>query len=587
MKFLAFLLGWLPFVNLYRLEPIPSFWVQWAAFVLVTLLTALASWEWRRVEWRELTGVSFCILALPAFMLIQVHLGMVSSRVNVAFAVVILISGFLFHQVIRCQVPSDVRARLLRVWALGVACAGLCQAVIALLGTQGLTFILNELHTFNAPERMTGAFGQPNQFGVFLVLVLATLLYLVRVRWVHAFFFVPAWVLGAWMCAASGSRAALCVWLLLVLVHFFDTRSAREGPDWPRVSRGVGLWIMHALFLIVQVLWAARSSWMSQHVASGGGDVGQVLRTRSFGLRHEQYRDAWQLFFDRPFFGHGFEQFASARFYLLNNPMVEPQATHTHNLLTNALVEFGLIGCLAVLVGVVWVTWGAWEALRSSEPGSAESRLVLVWSLGLLGYSMLEFPFNYTQFLFAFLLVTAFLPAPGLRVSFRDWSILPIARWLILSGGLVMACLVAMDFHRVQALVLDLKHQVRTHGRVIAPPSLDTLTVLRAQSVFPNQVDYHWVMALGVDGDLSAQKIEVAKHLFERVPAGEQLAWYVVQLVSAGKGDEAVGIMCNYGERARYEYSLTVERLRALGERYPFLLEFLSSNEQRLASGCR
>lgn len=587
MKFLAFLLGWLPFVNLYRLEPIPSFWVQWGAFVLTTLLTAAASWKWRRVEWQELTGISAGVLALPVFMLIQTYLGMVSSRVSVAFAVVILISGFLLHQVVRCQFAPEARPGVLRAWALGVACAGLCQVAIALLGTQGLTIILNELHTFNAPERMAGAFGQPNQFGVFLVLALATLLYLVRVRWVPTVLFVPVWVLSAWMCAASGSRAALCVWALLVLVHWLDTRAGRESSDWPWVSRGRGLWGMLASFLIVQVLWAARVSWVSQHVAAGGGDVKQVLRTQSFSLRYEQYRDAWQLFLERPLFGHGFEQFASARFYLLNNPMVEPQATHTHNLLTNALVEFGLIGFMAVLMGVVWVIWGAWTALRSNEPVSAESRLVVAWSLGLLGYAMLEFPFNYTQFLFTFLFVTAFLPAPGLRVSFRDWSILPIARWLVLFGAVGMAGVVALDFHRVQALVLDLKQQVRAHGKVIAPPSLGTLTVLRAHSVFPNQVDFHWVMALGIDGDLSAQKIEVVKHLFESVPSGERLAWYVVQLVSAGKGEEAVSLMCNYGGRARYEYGLTVERLRVLGESYPFLREFLFVNQERLATGCR
>lgn len=587
MKFLAFLLGWLPFVNLYRLEPIPSFWVQWVAFVLTTLLTAAVSWRWRRAEWRELTGVSVSVLALSACMLMQTCLGMVSSRVDVAFAVLILITGFLLHQVVRCQISPEARPRVLRAWALGVACAGLCQGVIALLGTQGLTIILNELHTFNAPQRMVGAFGQPNQFGVFLVLALATLLYLVRVRWVPTALFVPAWGLGAWMCAASGSRAALCVWALLVLVHWLDTRSGRERSDWPSLSRGRGLWAMLALFLVVQVLWASRAAWMPQQVAAGGDDVGQVLRAQSFALRYEQYRDAWQLFLDRPFFGHGFEQFASARFYLLNNPMVEPQATHTHNLLSNALVEFGLIGFLAVLTGVVWVIWGAWKALRSNEPVSAESRLVVAWSLGLLGYAMLEFPFNYIQFLFAFLLVTAFLPAPGLRVSFRDWSVLPIGRWLVLLGAVFMACLVAVDFHRIQALVLDLKQQVRVHAKVIAPPSLSDLTVLRAQSVFPNQVDFHWVMALGIDGDLSAQKIEVVKHLFESVPSGERLAWYVVQLVAAGKGDEALSLMCNYGRRARYEYGLTVERLQALGESYPFLLEFLSSNERLLATGCR
>lgn len=587
MKFLAFLLGWLPFVNLYRLEPIPSFWVQWTAFVLTTLLTATASWRWRRVEWRELTGVSVCMLALSACMLIQTYLGVVSSRVGVAFAVLILIAGFLLHQVVRCQIALEVRSQVLRAWALGVACAGVCQVVIALLGTQGLTIILNEVHTFSAPERMAGAFGQPNQFGVFLILALATLLYLVRVRWVPTALFVPLWGLGAWMCAASGSRAALCVAALLGLVHWFDTRSGRESSDWPCVSRGRGLWAMFALFFAVQVLWAARAVWGLQHAPAGETEVGQVLRTQSFALRYEQYRDAWQLFLDRPLFGHGFEQFASARFYLLNNPMVEPQATHTHNLLTNALVEFGLIGFFVVLTGVVWVIWGAWNALRSDEPVSAESRLVVVWCLGLLGYAMLEFPFNYTHFLFAFLFMTAFLPGPGLRVDFRGWSILPIAKWIILLGAVPVAGFVAMDFHRVQRLVLDLKQQVHAHGKVIVPPSLGTLTVLRAQSVFPNQVDFHWVMALGIDGDLSDQKIEVVKHLFESVPSGERLAWYVVQLVSAGRGDEAVSLMCNYGGRARYEYGLTIERMRTLGESYPFLLEFLSSNEHRLATGCR
>lgn len=586
MIFLAFLLGWLPFVNLYRLEPIPSFWVQMVAFVLSTLLTAWASWRWRRAEWNELTGLAVGLLGLLLCVLAQVYAGMVASRVSAAFTMVILLAGFLFHQVMRCQVPDALRPRLLHAWALGVALAALCQAVLALLATQGLAVVFNELHTIDVPARMVGAFGQPNQFGVFAALSLATMLFLVRVRRLSPYLFVPAWVIGAWMVAASGSRAALCVWALLVFIHWFDTRFVRDQSSWPSISRGRGLWGLHVAFLVLQVLWATKDKWLGRHALSVEGEAGRVLNTRSFSLRFEQYRDAWHLFLDRPILGHGFENFAAARFYLLKDPMVEPQTTHTHNLLTSAVVDFGLIGGLVVLVGVAWVTWGALAALHSSEERSAESRLVIVWSLGLLGYAMLEYPFNYAQFLFAFLFVTAYLPVPGIGVSFREWSILPLARWFFLAVALVLAGWVSADFRRVQALVLDLKEQVRVHGQVVAPPSLAVLTRLRAQSVFPNQVDFHWIMALGVDGDLAEEKIEVVKRLFEQVPGGEQLAWYVVELAAAGREEEAASLMCNYSARAEYEFGLTVDRLRALGKVYPVLLDFLERYQSRRDAYC-
>lgn len=588
MTFLVFLAGWLPFVNLYRMEPIPSFWVQWLAFVLAVLMSVVASVRWRSSEWRELTGVTITLLGLMACVLAQVYLGMVLNRVNAAFAVVVLVVGFIFHQVLRCQIASEERPKMMRAWALGVLAAGLCQSVAAFLGTQGLAIVLNRLYVVEVMERQGGAFGQPNQFGVFAVLFLASSLYLVRVRLLPPLLFVLVWVLGAWMCAASGSRAALCVWLLLVCIHFLDWRADRESTSWSKIAKGAGLWGLHALFLFVQVAWATRYSWLVQSsVGAEKADEAKILRFQSLSYRYEQFRDAWQLFLDRPFFGHGFEQFASARFHTLNNPMVEPHATNTHNLLTHAMVEFGLVGLAVMLIGFVWVLWGSIKVFRGSNSASPESRLVVTWVLGLLGYSMLEFPFHYTQFFFAFLLMSAFLPVSGMRASFRDWSIMPLAKWLVLSGALVLAGYAAVDFHRVQSMVLELRQQLREHGRVLVPPSLENLTAMRSRSVFPNLVDFHWVRALGIDGDLAEQKIEIAKHLFDSGPGGEQLAWYVVQLVSAGKEEEALGLMCNYSARSKYEFGLTMGKLTTLGKSYPFLLGFLDDYRDRQNAGCR
>jgi len=374
MTFLIFLSGWLPFVNLYRLEPIPSFWVQWLAVVLALLWVVVASIRWRSLEWRELTGPAITLLGLVIGLLAQIKLGMVLDRVNAGFALVILVSGFLFHQVARCQLPVDERAKVLKAWAWGVFAAGLCEGVVSILGTQGLTIVINQLYVVDVPERQFGAFGQPNQFGVFAVLFLASSVYLARVRAMPVSLLVPAWILGSWMCAASGSRAALCLWMLTLALHALDWRRGRENGEWPRMVRGAGLWSLHALFVAMQLAWATRYTWLMQPAATAVEvHEGRLLRAQSFSYRFELFRDAWQLFLDKPVFGHGFDQFASARFHLLSKHMVEPHALNTHNLLTNVMVEFGGVGLLVMLVGVVWVTLGGLKEIRGSGVVSAES----------------------------------------------------------------------------------------------------------------------------------------------------------------------------------------------------------------------
>ncbi len=587
MRAYFFLLGLLPFVNLYRFEPIPSFWVQWVTFLLATLFVVHVTWQRRRVQWQGLSVISTTLLALIACLLVQVHLGMVASRVNVVFAVFILTMGFLLHQVIRCQVPDDVRHGALRAWAIGISIAGLFQALAAIALWRGKAIVPSGLMDAVTPERAYGAFGQPNQFGVFSVLCAVAMLYLTRRRLLPQSLFAAAWLTFAIVCAASGSRAALLVWLLLVVVHLFDTLKGNRVLTWPKLTRGAGLWAMLAVFFLVQLLWAARGTWLPFFGVGVDGWESALVRADHFSTRSEQYRDAWLLFLERPFLGHGFEQFASARFQLLSGSMAEPQSTHTHNLITNALVEFGLVGGIPVVIGVLGIFWGSVQSLVASGSDDAESRLLAVWALGLLGYSMVEYPLNYTFFLYALLLVVAFLPLPTLRVDFRNWSIMPAGRWLFLVLSLIATVLVAVDFHRVQRMVLDLRRQVQEHGRVVHPPELSELTMLRRQSVFPKHVDFHWMTALGVDGDLSEQKIEVAKSLFEETPGGEHLASYVLQLVSGGQSDEAVKLLCKYGQRAKEEYSLALSRLREWSAHYPFLGEFMLVHREQLQLGCR
>lgn len=587
--FFYLLLGFSPFVNIYRMSPVPSFWVQWLMFLFATIFTVFhLVWPSRARQSGkvEISLISICLVALSFILFGQVALQMVVSKINAMFAMMILMVGACFHHAARHGMAPDEKGRLLSWWSGGVAIAFVFQAVASVLLWVGKVWVPFHLLDATVPDRMFGMFGQPNQFGVFEVLALGPLLFLARRRIIKWPIFLASWVVAAVLCAASGSRAALCIWLVLVMVHLIQHFRRNASVNLPRVTHGWGLVGLHALFISIQFIWAMRLAVAP--IVTAEVSANRTFRDDgSIGARVEQYRDSLTLFLDQPFFGYGFEKFAQSRVYHLSSSMLEPQSTHTHNLLTNALVDFGLLGGLVVGAACVWVVLGAFKIIFKGDANDEGLNLVSFWALSWLGYSFLEYPFQYVNFFFTFLLMLAYLPVRDLSFDRGKVSVLRLGRALLLSAAILMSVLVAMDYRRLQNMVLGLERQVQDYGLVKTPPSLGELARLRQQSVFVRHVDYYWMKTLGLGSDIADLKIAVARDLFDQTPAGDTLSWYAVNLISGGRSDEALALLCNFGRRSEAEFHVAMVQMHGFASVYGPAEAFLKANQDVLSKKCR
>lgn len=586
MQAYFFLLGFLPFVNVARLNPVPSFWVQWVVFFVAAVFTVHLIWlnRARQQERAAVSLLALSLIALSVILLGQVSQGVVASKINALFAVVILLVGACLHHAVRLAFQEVKKERLLSWWSKGVAVALACQMLAATLLWCGIAWVPFHIFNVGVPPRMFGTFGQPNQFGVFVALALSVLLYLTRRQILKEPALFIGWVMAAVLCAASGSRAAICTWLVLALSNLAQEFKCRGRVDLPPMSHGWRLAGLHVLFAVIQFMWAIGLVAMA-----GVNGVATRVMSDSGGIaaRLEQYRDSFALFLDHPISGYGFENFAKSRVYQLSGSLLEPQSTHTHNLLTNALIDYGLLGGVFVVAACIWVVFGAFQVIFKDDGKNEELNLVAVWSLGLLGYAFLEYPFQYIHFFFTFLLITAFLPGWSFKFDRKNTSILRGARLFFLMGAISMSVWVAIDYRRLQNLVLDLEDQVGEFGKVKRPPSLAELTRLRQESLFVRYVDNYWLKSLGLSADIADIKIEVAKSLFEEIPAGDTLAWYAVQLISGQRDDDALALMCNFGRRNGSEFDVALENMRKFSRTFAPANRFLEVNQGQLSKRCR
>lgn len=586
VSFYFFLLGILPFVNVYRFGPVPTFWTEWAVACMAIVWSIQRTWQ-TRSEGAALrpTWVTIGLAGLSLLLFVQFQQGMAASRINALVAAALLLLCIVFYEALRGSITSDTRESFLRAWSLGVLVTLVCQVIVALLLWSGMDWTPFQLISVEVPERMFGTFGQPNQFGVFVLLSMATLLFLARRRIISSSFFLLMWLLASVLVAASESRAAWVCWLVLVGIHLFLFRAPAAISFSRRLTNGWGLLFLHGLFVAIQIVWSMRGG--------GGSAVVKLTKhaydTASIYARYEQYRDSFDLIEREPIFGYGFENFAQARFYNLMSPLQEPQAIHTHNIFTNVYIDFGLPGFVFLMFILISVMFAGVRSLKARGADVEASALVCSWVSGYFVYACLEHPFNYAHFLLVFFAMLAFLPVAEVR--FMGYVSFPfrMGRLLVLVVMLCGVIFLAFDYRRIQVMVLNVEAQIRRFGEIRQFPPFLYLFDLRQKTVFVDYVDVYMLQSMGPGGELVSRKIEVARRLFERGPKGDTLALYVSHLVAGelAQQQEALALMCLMGQRNRLHFDWA---MRSLRDRAPFEVHtqaFLVKYQNRLRGSCR
>lgn len=552
MSIPAFLLGLLPFVNLFRAFPIPGLWTELAALCafglcllccggkiglptrigpmqgcLLTLMLAIALRSGGGGSW----GLICCLILLCCLV------------VHAAFALADSPEG------------NEQRSDFVEAWAAGVTVAFLLNMAASVLAWQELEWVLYTLVPSRSPERWGGTFGQPNQFGVFAGMAVAATLYLESRRKVSVWIAGLVVALAVMAIVVTGSRSALLIWVGIWL-------ASRNLASSPGVSRALfhGQW---GLMLLGQLIWLHQGGSADQPAA---GVVSSVIARPSGTPRLEQWRDAWLLFVEHPVLGVGWGRFAEARFFTLSGSMAEPEAAHTHNLFSQLVVELGVLGWL-VCGMLVWLSW---HLFRQASRSRGEHFLPALIALALMAYSMFEYPFWSLSFLFTFVWLCALaLPSNAMR-EMMSVAVVRILGVVMLACGLWLAA----DYAHFQKRLMQV-WAVLGGGAPQAVSEMDVLDV-RRRTFFVDAVDEYWIdTSHRLDG-AGALKWPVVERLFSTTPTAGGGVQYVMYAVLAGKQEKAAAVLDRFRTSApSYMFPMMMKVLRREARQDPALDAFL------------
>lgn len=544
-----FLLGFVPFVNILRAYPSPSFWQEILVFLVFGAWIVRVSFCKSQPQSIRLTWFTLAFVILMILVMAQPIMGhelQPNTRIQV---LVVLLGGLLVHQT-SLSVAAARRGNLSQVlvpFAWGLMLALFLNVASAILSAQGLELMLYRLVQSNPAVRAGGMFGQPNEFGVFCVLAMLGWRYLFRQAKAPPVIYHVVCTIAFLGVAASGSRAALVVWVgISVLEYLCIPADAGKRRDF---------WLTQALFIGAQILWLVALRWGKGETVPAAG----VLRG-DYGARYEQYRDAFLLASENPWFGIGWGKVAEARFFDLSHSLMEPNAAHLHNFITNLYVELGLGGGV---VGALLI-YGVWHVcLKSKATSNEKGEHVFMASflLGVLIYSLFEYPLWYVYFLYVFAFVAGLIIDPlGGR-----WARLKGGASLSRVGGLlILVCglAAAWDYSRVQFGLMRLMDDLNgVSGTAIS--EVDVLR-LRQSTMFVDQVDNIWLDISDYRDGAAEIKFPVADRLFRHTPSIGGAIHLITYALAADKPDQAEWVLGRFKQGNPKMYTAIVQYLAGM-----------------------
>lgn len=379
----------LPFSLANRTGLQPSFYLESLSFLLLWLMVLMAAWHHHLVWHKNATVLCLIGMYFPVQMLFQPAVYPVFSwlmliiMVSLAFAV-LAISALIDHY---------GKEKILWVISVSLLIATLFQCFVSWIQYFNMT---HYFHGFLMQPKdhfyVFGQLAQRNHLGHFMMWGLLAGIYL-YIEKTSPKVILSCIALIVFTFGLMSSRTAILYVMVLMIVSLLYRYFRPQ-------QKAMANTIIIIMLSIIVIQWLM-PLWLNQfqsglHRLSHGEDASRL---------HEWHK-AWLVFLENPWFGTGWQGYASAGFEMERNfrfqdaPHLNILFTHCHNSILQLLAETGLIGTGLIIGGLIYIT-----APLFRLPANHGDFFIIGVLLVSLIHSNLEYPLWYLYFLIPFVLL--------------------------------------------------------------------------------------------------------------------------------------------------------------------------------------
>lgn len=387
-------LWWLPFLLPLAQPPLKHFHAEWLAGMLG--LIAIAALLFSRNVRIVLPTSAAMVVVLAGYCAAQPwFVRMAYAAPSQSYALYLLWSASIIAAAATLRHHVGMEP-IVRTIAWTAVAAGMLSAGLGMLqhyGSTGAQFLL-EFHNLHHRSAQ-GNVGHPNYFGDHLLFAAVSAGYLfsrARLSWITLSMVSVVLACGI---ALSGSRGT--VLSLIVVLALATAMSLRTQTTVAR--RLLGASVLTLVMIGCATLAAPSIDALLRGGADGadGGTLADRIKipdAMGTDSRLFLWRQALSAAMQRPFLGHGPDAFASVLFERQQADSPISYTTHSHNLLTEILVSFGLAGTMILLALLAHLSWQ--HRMRILDPAWWPVTAMTV----VLGVrSMLDLPLWFAHFL--------------------------------------------------------------------------------------------------------------------------------------------------------------------------------------------